>query len=460
MRLHYYLIFSLLIFIASCKNRNVRLNSSETKEQTENQTGSVKKAPIVPKERKIGKAVFYLENSGSMFGYVSGFTQYVDVVSELAEKSEFADQKTPREFYFINGGDKLKITPIGNNPAVLEKKLNAKGFNFGDVTKSNLNSMFQIALSKAKKDTISILISDGIYDIGKPQAPMNALATEGRETRSRFIERLGDGDLQTIMVKLYSHFDGYYFPVTGGRIQIKQTRPYYIWIFGETELLNEYFPEDYIKTLQGYSDMARFIKFNEFNIPYQVTAQNIIGTFIFDKKDKNKLDNVRQDRNGQGFQFSFATDFSSLPYSDSYFQTTDNYSCSNDNYKVTSVTKIKKKIYEVTSFTPTHLITVFTDRSPFCKLQVSLNNVIPKWINETNTNSETDIREDTSHTFGFKFLTKAISEAYLHKNKSKNIANFTFEIKRNGSSSNSMLITFFILGILIIGIAILIKYKS
>ena len=45
--------------------------------------------------------------------------------------------------------------------------------------------MFQIALEKAKADTISILISDAIYDLGRPEAPMNALSTEGRETRSK-----------------------------------------------------------------------------------------------------------------------------------------------------------------------------------------------------------------------------------------------------------------------------------
>ena len=339
------ILFGLTILsgCTGCNNRSERLNETKTKEKSNTEEQNTLNNDSDNSERKISKAVFFIENSESMFGYVSGFTEYVDVISELAEKPKFAEEKTQREFYFINGGDILKVTPIGNNPAVLKKKLNTTGFNCGDKTKSNLNSMFQKALEKARKDTISILISDAIYDLGKPNAPMNALATEGRETRSRFIERLGDGDLQTIMIKLYSHFDGNYFPVNGGRIPIKQTRPYYIWIFGETELLNRYFPEEYIKSLKGYADMARFIKFDELNIPYQAVSQNIIGRFKFDKISKNKLKDVKSDRNGQGFQFSFATDFSSLPYSDSYFQTTNNYSCSDDNYAVTSVTKIKKR---------------------------------------------------------------------------------------------------------------------
>lgn len=414
---------------SGCKNRNERLDETKKEKNANIAKGAALK--IVPvKSDTISKAIFFIENSESIFGYVNGFTEYVDVISELAEKPKFADEKTLREFYFINGGNNLKITSIGNDPAVLKTKLNKTGFRCGDVTKSNLNSMFQKALEKARKDTISILISDAIYDIGQPQAPMNALATEGKETRSRFIERLDEGDLQTIMVKLYSHFDGDYFPVTGGRIKIKQTRPFYIWIFGETALLNKYFSEEYINSLKGYADMARFLKFNELHIPYQVTAQKTIGTFKFNKISKNKLNDVESDRNGQGFQFSFATDFSSLPYSDSYFQTTNNYSCSDDNYKVTSVTVIKKKIYEVPAFTPTHLITVSTQNSPYCELNISLKNVVPIWIINTNSDNESNIKSDTTQTFGFKFLTNAISEAYSYKNKDKNIANFTFEINK------------------------------
>jgi hypothetical protein len=230
------------------------------------------------------------------------------------------------------------------------------------------------------------------------------------------------------MIKLYSHFDGYYFPVTGGRIQIKQTRPFYIWIFGRTELLNKYFPEEYIKSLKGYADMVRFIKFEVLNIPFQAVSQNKKGSFKFNRQDKNILKDVKSDRNGQGFQFSFATCFSSLPYSDSYIQSTNNYLCSDDNYTVTSVTKIKKRIYEVTSFIPTHLITISTQYSPYCELNVSLKNVVPIWIVNTNSDDESNIKEDTTQTFGFKFLTNAITEAYSYKNKEKNITNFTFEI--------------------------------
>lgn len=430
MRLHIYLLFILLIFITSCtgcKNRNERLNGSDTKEKTENQTPE-KKASKISVERKIGKAIFYLENSGSMFGYVSGFTEYVDVVSELAEKPRFAEEKTSREFYFINGGQNIKVTNIGSNPTSLKDKLNENSFNCGDVSKSNLNSMFQLALSRAKNDTISILISDAIYDIGKPQAPMNALSTEGRETRSRFIERLNEGDLQTIIIKLNSQFDGKYFPVTGDSIKLSQNRPYYIWIFGATELLNQYFTDEYIKSLKGFTDIARFLKLSELEVPYQAIAHKKIGDFKLDRNDKNKLISVEPDRNEQGFYYSIAVDYSDLPFSETYLTSISNYTCNNPNFSVRNVSSIGDvKLYGL-DFEPTHIIKVGTDKSPYCQLEISLLNNTPNWIENTNIDDESNIKEDTTHTFGFKFLTNAISEAYQYKNKESNIVTFKFEL--------------------------------
>jgi len=60
----------------------------------------------------------------------------------------------------------LSINKISEDPKILKSKINRNGFNQGKIGNSNLNKMFQLALFKAIGDTISILISDGIYDVG------------------------------------------------------------------------------------------------------------------------------------------------------------------------------------------------------------------------------------------------------------------------------------------------------
>ncbi|MBZ9787604.1 hypothetical protein LB456_09065 [Psychroflexus sp. CAK57W] len=379
---------------------------------------------------KIAKAVFFIENSASMFGYVNGFTEYVDVISDLSEKQRFALENTDREFFFVNGGKEIQINNIGNDPILLKDQLNPKGFDIGDVSKSNLNSMLQLAMGKAKKDTISILISDGLYDIGKTEAPLNALSTKGKETRSRFIERLSEGDLQTIILKMNSRFKGNYYPVTGGIKQLSQNRPYYIWIFGRTKLLNEYFPNTYNKSLSGFQDSARFLKIEELEVPYEISTHEKRGAFKTDIKNKNILTDIEKDRNTNDFQFSIAVDFSDIPFSESYLTSTQNYSTSNSNYEIAKVSKVNNlKLYGL-KIEPTHLVFLKSDKNPFGALKVSLQNNIPNWIEETAIDNEDNIKGDTKHTFGFKFLTDGIFEAYEYINNEESVVSFNVQLNK------------------------------
>ncbi len=376
-------------------------------------------------EPKIVKAVFYIENSESMFGYVSNITEYVEVIAELAEMPEFIKDRVPREFNFINGTDPV-ITPVRNDASVLKSKLNRAGFNCGDITKSNLNGMFQVALKNAGNGIISVLISDGLYDIGG--AGVTSLVTEGRGTRSQFINRLMTGDLQTIIIKLRSRFDGkYFYSSRRGAATISGIRPYYIWIIGESRLLNRYFPNEYIpEKLKGYENMVRFVKPGTAGVPYQATADHSVGTFKFDREVINRLNDAKSDSHGQGFQFSIAVDYSGLPYPDSFLSSPENYRVSS-NYTITGIQKPAGKVHSV-AFNPTHLITVKTMKYPAGKLVVSLVSNIPGWVRTTGTVTEDHISQDSTHTYGFGYLINGIVEAYESVSENKSIAAFEIDI--------------------------------
>ena len=425
MRKNILILFAITIIFAGCNGRD----RDKNRDATNNGDHTIKAPPH--EVNKIAKAVFYLENSGSMFAYVNGPTEYVKVVSELATKPQFIEESIDIKFNFINGGENLVITEVGDKYTDLKEKLNPEGFRCGDYSKSNLNEMFKLALSKAKKDTISILISDAIYDIGNKANPLAALATEGKQTRTKFIERLNEGDVQTIIIKLSSDFNGPYYPTTGGRVELDQKRPFYVFIFGETQLLNNYFPDEYIKEkLEGYSEVARFLKLGDLKVPYQATSSNRKGQFKFDTSDKNKLLKVKKNPNGE-FQFTFAADFSTLPFSSSYLTSISNYIINNNNnYIITNAFEKTDETLSGLKFSPTHLITVQTKNNPYSQLNISLINKIPSWIERTNSYDESNIKDDTEHTFGFEYLTNGISEAYQYKNKEASIATFKFELKK------------------------------
>jgi hypothetical protein len=237
--------------------------------------------------------------------------------------------------------------------------------------------------------------------------------------------------LQTIIIKLDSKFEGEYFWASKrAKSYITHSRPFYVLIFGESKLLNKYFSEEYIsKSLKGFNSMARFFKLDGIAIPYQATTQNILGSFSFDKLNKNKLNKSSNDRNGHGFQFTIAVDYSLLPLSDNYLKLKENY-IMNSNFSIVNIVKPVTKIFEVTKFTPTHLITVHNTNAPNGVVELNLKYNIPPWISETNIDQEDNIESDASHTFGFKYLTNAITEAYEFKNNKKNIATFKFEISK------------------------------
>jgi hypothetical protein len=61
-------------------------------------------------------------------------------------------------------------------------------------------------------------------------------------------------------------------------------------------------------------------------------------------------------------------------------------------------------------------------------LEIVLKNVAPGWVMETDADNEDLI--DSTHTFGFKFLTDAISKAYEYKNNGRNPAAFKILISK------------------------------
>jgi hypothetical protein len=437
----------MLIFL-SCGNRDERLGRNKNNQTTDEPVIKIKEntpgygrsysgnsqITSTNQQQAISKVTFFIENSGSMLGYVKKVNDYKNAIVSLSYFPEFDNSK--KEFYFINGTSNtnkksnISLNLIGTDPELLKNNLNQNSFNkHGDPRYSDLTRMFEKALSCAKGSEISILVSDCIYDVGEESDPLTALKIETEKTKKVFRDKLTTENIQTIIIKAESQFEGYYyFASKKGSQSINQKRPYYILIFGDSKLLNKRFNEENIsKKITGYVSMARFMKIDNIKIPYQATNQNSKGTFRFDKTNKNKLINAEKDRNGQGFQFSIAVDYSSLPFPDAYYKAKENYTTSG-TFKIIDIYTPAKKIPEVTSFGTTHLITLNTASSPYGNIELTLKYMIPTWITETSLDNETGIIGDTKHTFGFLYLTDAITEAYQYKNKQQNIATFKFEI--------------------------------
>lgn len=381
-------------------------------------------------EPALSRVTYFLENSGGMFGYVSGgFNNYIDTVSELAQKTEFITSEAQKEFNLINGFTPVEITKFGNSASEFTRQLNRNGFNVGNIQGNDLNKMFQIALSEAGDDTISIFISDAIYDIQQKNNPLNALVVESRETRSQFISRLNSGDnIQTLIIQLSSDFVGeYYFGSQFGHVDIDMIRPFYVFVFGNSDLMNEYLSDSYIQGLSGYQNHVRLFKTGELSTEYAVTSHNILGRFKFKRGDRSSITDAQTDRNNV-FQFSIAADFSSVPLSSSELMNMDNYEVSS-NFELVDIEPHRADmLLDKSEFEPSHVITMRSE-NPQGVLNIKLLNNTPGWINSSNTDDDTDIANQPNQTWGLQHLISGIEEAYSNMSNSDHIINMEILIE-------------------------------
>ncbi len=428
--------FLIMLIFPSCVSHSNKVNSENSdhiKEMSLNNPSGYGKSfqnpPTVIKSIPapiISKVIFFIENSGSMKGYVNGSTQYVDLLANIANHPDLIKSNITQAFYLTSG------TTIPRKVTNLRQSLIPAYFN---ESRSDLNNLFKTALDSTNTNSITFLVSDGIYDMCPDPNPLNALSILGHELRSVFIEKLRSFDFQTIIIKCKSNFNGRYYPGNCcPSYPINQERPYYIWIFGNSDVLKKYFPDNYLNSLNGYVNMARFfiyLKWNDTylkeNDKYRPNSHKKIGTYFPSKENVYTLERVSSNPNNV-FQFSIAVDFSELPLNDNYLNDISNYSVTN-GYEIVSIDK-PTAIAELGFPNLTHLIVVKKTGIPIGTLTVSLINKGYPWINSTNINDDCNIRENSNQTFGFEVLNKAILEAYDYINPDKEIYKFTINLKK------------------------------
>ncbi len=366
----------------------------------------------------ISKVTFFIENSGSMKGYTTGGAEYVDVLTNIANHPDLISNSFIRSYYFYSG--------ISSIVKISNLRTNLVPANFGQ-PRSDLNQLFKTSLDSSKRNSITILISDGIYDMCPNPNPLSSLQILGHELRTIFIRKLQNSDFQTILVKLQSRFNGRYYPGNCcSAYNINQQRPYYIWIFGKTEILKKYFPDEYLKYLNGYENSARYFKYNSSQISFKPNSYKKIGNFYPSRSDNYTLEKVKTNSSNV-LQFSIAVDFSKLPLNDNYLKNRNNYECSN-GFEIVSI----EPPTEVTKLglpNQTHLIVVKKTGNPIGQLSISLLNKGYDWISATNLNNDCNIMNNTTQTFGFEVLNKGIIEAYQNFNSGNEIVKFNINLK-------------------------------
>lgn len=343
----------------------------------------------------------YIENSGSMDGYVKGRTQFktdlYKMISSLKvgqctlyyiNKEILVQNVQPREFI------------LNLSPATFKKQGGERAFS--DIAEVIAKSM------ERSKQRVMLLASDFIFSPPGSTADVRYyLEIQEQDICNSMARRLqSDKDFGVVLLQGMSAYDGYYWNVNNDAQPFQGERPYYVLLAGKrneiatllhsAERSGTHFTQSY--TEMGCTPVS-------YEIEKQTTAK--LGTFHMCRaKQKHHIMRCKRYKRTDTFSFNVKADFSNLPLTSAYLLNTNNYVTNTKGYRVTAVSAIAGEAgaYRLTlTATDPELLTAMP-------CEVKLKKALPAWIGQSN--DPTGLRPLAGKTFGLSSMAEGIQKAF------------------------------------------------
>lgn len=354
----------------------------------------------------------FVENSGSMDGYVSDASTLRDFVEEYLDR--ISDQGIcGMECYFINSS----IIKVSDNTQKFADKLSPSQFqkNGGQRGSSEMANIFGMILPQAD-DTVCIFISDCIFSPGKNKNADDYLNRQRNGIRKFFYSTPVQNGFSALVYQINGKFQG--------KIGNKKDkdwnekyygfRPFYVWVIGADRYLKQFRNFEAKLTSAPFQNLCVFTH-NTQSVDYAVIPS--AGNYELSKKDpKHAIVNARLGGKGggctrrtEGKQFTFAinVNFSNLLVDENYLLDKSNYIIDNAHYRIDTVIRSGNPRF-------THTVKLSATSNTPTKVTVSLLNQMPIWIEEYNdeTGSTPNPSDSLQRTYGLKTLMSAVYDAY------------------------------------------------
>lgn len=374
--------------------------------------------PIKPVDNEVIKpqAVnVYIENSGSMDGYVKGVTEFEQAVYNYLTDIKISQFSDSLNLFYINSD----IIPQGSDISDFIKKLEPTTFRKrgGNKGTTDISNLLKSVLNETKSNEIAILVTDGIFSPGKGKDAEQYLVNQQIGIKSNMAQYLQKYPNTAIIIyQLSSQFDGLYYNREDVGIKINEERPYYVWVIGDKKFLN-----DLVQKVPGSMFKGGGVQ-NVFSIigepklvDYAIKMGS--GNFDLDKKEpKTTIKNLKKETKGKQktVKFSVNTNLSGFLLSDDYISNVSNYE-NNSDYLLT----ISKAIPN--NFGYTHQLNFESKSVHKGLISVKLKTQIPSWVEDIN--DEDGSTHVKGKTYGIKYQIHGIYEAFTITN------NYYTEIK-------------------------------
>lgn len=439
MKNKFLIIISFIMLFTGC-NRNPSRQSRdrgnrETKETTEviateEKSNDVQDVPIIPTTTKSKPIVnIYIENSGSMNGFINKTSEYQDAIQNMVVWLEYHYDTENIKLHYINERVILKEKPKNIPlPDFAQQMLTPVEFKSnGNGASTNLNSIIAMILNRTNENTISILLSDNIYSISGSQTAPVLLSECKNKTLQAFLGKSKELNMQhqqslsTTIIQLYSQFNGNYWdykhPTGRASQQLNCKRPYYMCVIGVNDLVSDFNNKFDVNEMNGYKNKYTLTEINALNPKCSVLA-NTYKTGRFRKVNDTTIRDASNDKHKDKFALALAVDLKDIPLS-------DDEKCDVDLFEVTEGYVIDEiiKIDEATiapidmqaSQNCTHIVKISTSNYNISSFKLTMKRMMPEWIAMSSSIDDTQIGVDTDEqnkTFGLSYFVDGIKEAY------------------------------------------------
>lgn len=349
----------------------------------------------------------FIENSGSMDGYMCDGSQLKDAVYDYV--SDLNRNATSTKLYYINS----QIIPYEGNLTSYIKDLNPISFRKagGNISTTDLGNIFASVLKTVNDTTVAIFVSDCILDLPNKDAKKFLTHCEIRIKNEVINTQKRLPDLGIEILKLYSDFNGKYFYPNGTVAHLTNVkRPYYIWIFGNKNYLakfNSTVPFSQL-TKFGLSSIVAFT--NKSAVPFDIFNNGLTSKTIVPSHGD--------------YHITIQADFRTTLQPDGVVQKKENYSFNNPALIIDDIYPISDKNSKFTHFIK-FTIPKGTTISQEC---LTFNSPkVPLWVSESNDETGSDIKNNIDKTTGIKYLIQGVADAYRNEKIS---TTFNFNVKR------------------------------
>lgn len=367
----------------------------------------------------------FIENSGSMDGYVNGMTTFKTDLYSLISSSAIKTLK----LYYIN--DTTLMQPNNARAFVLNlspSDFKEKGGNRGY---TDIANVIQTVLASTKENEVALLASDYIFSLGHSSDDVNSFLEMQKIDITNMFEKkyTASKNFGVVFLRNFSRFNGTYFDPQDNPYVINQNRPFYVMLAGNRTAISKL-----LNATRGVTNFTdEYAEFAPITVAHEVMSKLKKGTCQIKKHGicgefPTHLTKCKAEKRSSDFVFQMAINYSKIPLSFKYLEDPANYSISDKNYKILSVEKADATIGK---HPYTHVMTIKKIKGDIrnTNIVIKVNKTQPQWITSSNTKA-TQGYPDEKSTFGLFPLLSGIKGAFENQTKSDFYTKFDIIIEK------------------------------